>query len=578
VSASARSVLLAALAALCLTSAAQAATVGDADRVRQGMAWFANNQGTDGGVPSAGNPFEVTTTEIMGVLGVAAGGRKATELRRADAVHSYWDYVVSRQVALASRAPDIAALIMGAHATGVKAGEVLGPDNTNLIDELDALRVNRTLADGSANPDWGAFGYQLSALRNDIADPRSTAFASLALTALSRERTTGNTNFASNAAIAAQWLAVHPAPGGGWGPRTGAGDTQVPDAETTAMAIQALEASGLAAVPGSAATQAVGSAQVWLQSLRNPDGGYRTGAAGAPDSDLYASAAVALALESAGALDPSTSPLAYLGGLQSTAADYPHAGAFGTGNLTLGTTYALLAFHHEALPLEPPVAGDDGGGLPQQGTPVPLPTGPILPVETVPAAPAPTPSVAPAATTGAPAPTFVTPATTPAPAPATGVRRIKDHHKAKTDNKGDGDGGTGTAGSGSGSGGGGGTVATAGAPDRAGGGGGTGTALQPVPASVAGTPAPAQSAQRRGGTPTRSTNTSAREVSGTVIGRDSATPGAAGSRKATPGAAGASAGRSATPWWAIALAALLVAGLLTGTRAELARRRPELAL
>ncbi len=85
-----------------------------------------------------------------------------------------------------------------------------------------------------------------------------------------------------------------------------------------------------------------------------------------------------------------------------------------------------------------------------------------------------------------------------------------------------------------------------------------------------------RAAQRRGGTPTKATTDAPREVRGTLIGRDSATPGVAGSRAATPGAAGASAGRAPTPWWAIALALAILAGIAGGFRLD--RRTPEVAL
>jgi hypothetical protein len=111
---------------------------------------------------------------------------------------------------------------------------------------------------------------------------------------------------------------------------------------------------------------------------------------------------------------------------------------------------------------------------------------------------------------------------------------------------------------------------------RGGGGGG----VSPGPVSVAAPSVPGSGAPLptgpTGGKRVKTGGTAPREVSGTLIGRQSATDGARGSSVAAPGASGAQSGGQTTPWWAIALALMILAGIAAGIRLD--RRNPEVAL
>ena len=407
-------------------------------------------------------------------------------------------------------------------------------------------------------PDAGGFAWQSPGFV--AADARSTALAALALEGV-RDDPDVRLAVGDPIVSAIGWLGDHGA-AGTW---TTLGQS-TPDTETSALAVQAIQAGEVSSPTLRNAVSAFGA---WLQQHQNPDGGFGTGAPGAP-SDLPATAAAASALAAAGTApsdfhhpDTGATPIDFLG-----AAQDPVDHHVGTTDPVRTTGYAALAFAGASLPLGYVTGSYGVGSRPPQTVPQNLPTGPTLPVETPttkPSSPTPQP-----ATTPAPAPMLQPPSTAPARTPST-VHRIKNTKKPRTGDRGNGD-----AGSGNGSGGGGGTVATAGAPDRAGGGGGAGTsvtAAASIPASAVPTP-PAE--HRRGGTPTKAITNIPREVRGTLIGRDSATPGAAGSRTATPGTAGASAGHAPTPWWAIALALAIGAGIAGGFRLD--RRTPEVAL
>jgi hypothetical protein len=525
---------------------------GDADRLAGTTEYLAKSQLSAGDLyPPAALLIDGPSTQAWGALGLAAGGVNAAEQKVPGGTPLY-DSLKGNLGVLDSTGD--AALFLLVEPT---VHDVREDDGTKGY-EVEPL-VNAVLGGQvRIGPDSGGFAWQSPGFV--AADARSTALAALALEGV---RDDPDVRLAVGDPIinAVGWLGDH-GPAGTW---TTLGQS-TPDTETSALAVQAIQASKVSSPTLRNAVSAFGA---WLQQHQNPDGGFGTGAPGAP-SDLPATAAAASALAAAGTApsdfhqsDTGATPIDFLG-----AAQDPVDHHVGTSDPIRTTGYAALAFANAPLPLGH-VTGTYGlGGRPPQKVPQNLPTGPTLPIEVPavsPSSPAPQPATTPTA-----APVFQPPATAPARLPST-VRRIKNPKKTPT-----GEGGSGAAGSGNGSGGGGGTVATAGAPDRAGGGGGAGTSITAATSILASAVPSPSAAHRRGGTPTMATPEAPREVRGTLIGRDSATPGAAGSRAATPGAAGASAGHAPTPWWAIALALLVGGGILAG--ATLDRRRPELAL
>jgi hypothetical protein len=543
----------ASVAAAALTAGPTMAA-GDADRLAGTTEYLAKSQLSGGDLyPPAALLIDGASTQAWGALGLAAGGINAAKQNVPGGTPLY-DSLKGNLGLL--RSTGDAALFLLVEPT---VHDVREDDGTKGY-EVEPL-VNAVLAGQvRIGPDSGGFAWQSPGFV--AADARSTALAALALEGV---RDDPDVRLAVGDAIisAVGWLGDH-GPAGTW---TTLGES-TPDTETSALTVQAIQA---AKVSSPAMRNAVSAFGGWLQQHQNPDGGFGTGAPGAP-SDLLATAAAASALAASGTApsefhhpDTGATPIDFLG----TAQD-PVDHHVGTDDPVRTTGYAALAFASASLPLGH-VTGTYGlGGQPPQKVPQNLPTGPTLPLEvpvTRPSSPGSPPAANPAA-----APILQPAATAPARMPSA-VHRIKNTKKSPTDK---GDGGSGDAGSGNGSGGGGSTLATAGAPDRVGGGGGTGTsvtAATSIPASAVPTP-PAE--HRRGGTPTKAIANAPREVRGTLIGRDSATSGAAGSRTATPGAAGASAGHAPTPWWAIALALAILAGIAGGIRLD--RRTPELAL
>ncbi len=538
-------------------TAGPAAAAGEADLLLATKYYLANSQLSTGDLqPSAPLLVDGPSTQAWGALGLAASGINAANQRENPGTTNLYDSLKGNLGVL--RSTGDAALFLLVEPT---VHDVDNDDGTKGY-QVESL-VNAVLAGQvRTGPDSGGFAWQSPG--SVAADARSTALAALALEGV-RDDPDVRPVVGDAIASAVDWLGDH----GSTGLWTTLGQS-TPDTETSALAVQAIQASKLSSPALGNAVSAFGA---WLQQHQNADGGFGTGAPGAP-SDLLATAAAACALAAAGTPpsefhhpDTGATPIDFLG-----AAQDPVDGHVGTDDPVRTTGYAALAFASATLPLGYVTGSYGVGSLPPQRVPQGLPTGPTLPVEipaTKPSAPAPPPTTAPAS-----APILQPAVTAPARVPST-VHRIKNPKKSPA---GEGNDGSGDAGSGNGPGGGGGTIATSGAPDRAGGGGGAGTsvtAAASVAASAVPTPLP-PATHRRGGTPTKATADAPREVRGTLIGRDSATPGAAGSRAATPGAAGASAGHASTPWWAIALAILVGGGVLAG--ATLDRRRPELAL
>jgi hypothetical protein len=542
------------VAASALT-AGPAAAAGAADRLIGTTEYLARSQLRSGDLsPPALLLIDGASTQAWGALGLAAGAINAAKQREVPDARTLYDSLKGNLGLLNSTGD--AALFLLVEPT---VHDVREDDGTKGY-EVESL-VNAVLAGQvRIGPDAGGFAWQSPGFV--AADARSTALAALALEGV-RDDPDVRLAVADPIVSAVGWLGDH-GPAGTW---TNLGES-TPDTETSALAVEAIQASG---VSSPALRNAVSAFGAWLQQRQNADGGFGTGARGAP-SDPLATAAVARALAATGTPpsefhhpDTAATPIDFLG-----AAQDPVDHHVGTSDPVRTTGYAALAFAGASLPLGYVTGSYGVGSLPRQPVPQGLPTGPTLPVEvptTKLSSPAPQP-----ATTPATGPVLQPTATMPARVPTT-VRRIKNPKKLPADN---GDGGTGDAGSGNGTGGGGGTVAASGAPDRAGGGGGAGTSLTAatsIPASAVPTP---PAAHRRGGTPTKATSQAPREVRGTLIGRDSATPGAAGSRAATPGAAGASAGHAPAPWWAIALALAILAGIASGFGLD--RRTPEVAL
>jgi hypothetical protein len=547
--------VVASVAASALT-AGPAAAAGDADRLVGTTEYLARSQLRTGDLsPPAMLLIDGVSTQAWGALGLAAGGINAAKQREVPDATTLYDSLKGNLGLLNSTGD--AALFLLVEPT---VHDVRADDGTKSF-QVEPL-VNAVLAGQvTVGPDSGGFAWQSPGFV--AADARSTALAALALEGV---RDDPDVRLAVGNAIvsAVGWLGDH-GPAGTW---TSLGES-TPDTETSALAVEAIQASR---VSSPALRNAVSAFGAWLQQRQNADGGFGTGAPAAP-SDPLATAAVARALAATGTspsdfhhADTGATPIDFLGGVQD-----PVDHHVGTNDPIRTTGYAALAFAGLSLPLGYVTGSYGVGSLPRQPVPQNLPTGPTLPLEvpaTQPSAPTPAP-----ATTPAPGPVLQPVATAPARGLST-VRRIKNDKKPPT---GEGDGGSGDAGSGNGSGGGGGTVATAGAPNRAGGGGGAGTSVTAATSIPAGAvPAPTPRATRRGGTPTKATSDAPREVGGTLIGRDSATPGVAGSRTAAPGAAGASAGHAPTPWWAIALALAILAGIAGGFRLD--RRTPEVAL
>lgn len=546
---------VAAVVVACALTAGPAAAAGTADRLAGTTEYLARSQQRTGDLhPPAMLLIDGPSTQAWGALGLAAGGINAAKQREVPDATTLYDALKGNLGVLNSTGD--AALFLLLEPTVHELREDDGTKGYQVEPLVNAVLAGQvTVGPGSGGFAWQSPGFV-------AADARSTALAALALEGV---RDDPDVRLAVGDAIvsAVGWLGDHGA-AGTW---TTLGES-TPSTETSALAVQAIQASTLNTPTLRNAVSAFGA---WLQQHQNPDGGFGTGAPGAP-SDLLATAAAASALAASGTgpsefhhPDTGATPIDFLG-----AAQDPVDHHVGTTDPIRTTGYAALAFASASLPLGYVTGSYGVGSQPPQTVPQNLPTGPTLPIEgpaAAPSSPTPLPARPPAA-----APVLQPAPTTPARAPST-VRQIKNPKKVATDK---GDGGNGDAGSGQGSGGGGGTLATPGAPARAGGGGGAGTSVTAATrVSASAVPAP-RTAQRRGGTPTKATGQAPREVRGTLIGRDSATPGAAGSRAASPGAAGASAGHAPTPWWAIALALAILAGIAGGFRLD--RRTPEVAL
>jgi hypothetical protein len=533
-------------------ASATVATGADLARLDASRAWLARNQTLDGGLPFTGVRGDLFRTHAWGVLGLAAANVDARLLARTGGRALFT--VIENQASMIGDTEDYARFALAAHAIGADPRATGG---VNLID--DGVLTGQL--------DSGAFAARRGATQPDVT---ATASAALALS------TIGGQPVPRQAAdTAVDWLLTVQNPDGSWptGPPGGPDDVA-----TTTLALEALATLRGFTSPSASATLARNRALSWLQLAQNADGGFGD-TPGAPSATIP-TAAACRALVAVG-VDPHAlvssggkAPMQFLAAAQNAAtgevAEVP--GGPRAAQPTQTTAAAMLAFAAVTLPFQRSGAGPID--LPEQPIPAGLPSGPLLPNVT-PAPAVPTRPSPPAPTPVAALPTIQPPATAPAGNDAgNGVTKIKPTKKRRAPD--DGYGGEGLAGAGAGSGGGGGTVATPGAAARGGGGGGVSPG--PVSAaapSVAGASAPLPS-RRVGGTRTRTKDSAPRSVEGTLIGRQSATEGARGSSTAAPGAAGARAGGHATPWWAIALALTIVAGMLTGVRLD--RRSPELAL
>jgi hypothetical protein len=533
------------------SAGATVATSADLARLDASRAWLARNQTLDGGLPFTGGRSDLYRTHAWGVLGLAAANVDARLLARTGGRALFT--VIENQASIIGDTEDFARFALAAHAIGADPRAVGG---VNLID--DGVLTGQL--------DSGAFAARGGATEPDVT---ATAYAALALS------TIGGQPVPRQAAdTAVDWLLTVQNADGSWptGLPGGPGDVA-----TTALALEALATLRGFTSPAAPATLARNRALSWLQLAQNADGGFGD-TLGVPSTTIP-TAAACRALVAAG-VDPHAlissggkAPLQFLASAQDAAtgevAEVP--GGPRAAQPTQTTAAAMLAFAAVTLPFQRSGAGPIE--LPEQPIPAGLPSGPLLPNVTP--APAPRTSPQPAPTPVSAQPTIQPPATPPAGRGAgKGVTKIKTTKKRRAPD--DGDGGEGLAGAGSGSGGGGGTVATPGAPARGGGGGG----VSPGPVSAAAPSAAGASVPlpsgRVGGTRTRTKDSTPRSVEGTLIGRQSATEGARGSSTAAPGAAGAHAGGTSTPWWAIALALAIVAGVFTGVRLD--RRSPEPAL
>lgn len=515
--------------------------------------WMRNAQNGDGGLPINGLAAR-HRVNLWAALGLAAANVNARDL--ATSPNSRTLFGLLRGFAAGGElfdTTDLALYLLAAHAVGFSAvrGEQDGPGAHEVVGDLLAAQLPGT------SLDRGAFQLQPG---SGSGDTLSTAYAVLAIRSLDP--------FVQDYATAAVgWLIAHQNGDGSWGP--------IPDApgdvETTATVREALTAVGQDA--GTAASRASN----WIGTRQGIDGGWSRSGDGTT-SDVPATAAVARSLLAQGA-NPSDvnnnageSPMSFVRSAQDADGIVGRAPGIPADEPTQATAIAMLALGGTGLLFGPVEGGTATGELPNQGLPAGLPSGPLLPTETLtPTASTPT---APPPAAPAPAPLIQAPATPPSSPARTGIKRVKAGDAAGM--SGDGPG---TASAGSGSGGGGndtGQSASAGTEARDGGGGGVSPGPVSVAApSVAGSGVPLHTG-RTGGKRVKTGRSAPRVVSGTLIGRQSATEGARGSAIAAPGASGAQSGGATTPWWAIALALMILAGIATGVRLD--RHNPEVAL
>lgn len=548
-----RSAVTALVAAVLLTPAGAAGasppSAADGAALLKAERWMVRGQRGDGGLPLQGLAAR-QRVNLWGALGLAAAGVNAQD--QASASNGRTLFALLRGLAAdgeLSATTDLALYLLAVHAVGF-TGDRDAADAPDITGALLAAQLP------GASPDRGAFRPAPGATAGD---PLSTAYAVLALAS----RKDISLSYADDAAT---WLRAHQNGDGSWGAVAGGPG----DVKTTATVLEALAA---APVPAPAATSA-GAA--WLGLRQGADGGWSPSGDGTT-SDVPATAAVARWLLATG-VNPNDannsggqSPMSFLRGAQDASGSLGRRPGVAAEEPAQATAAAMLALGGVGLLFGPVARGGDAGGLPGQGPPAGLPRGPLLPTET------------PATKTGAATPSAPTPTSPPVlrtparPAPTTassraGVTRVKARARRRTpartidDNNAVPDAGAGSGANG--------TLATPGAPDRAGGGGGVSTGAVRAPAATAGAAVPL--AGRSGGTRAPTGATTARDVRGTLIGRQAATDGARGSSAAAAGALGAQSGGRTTPWWAIGLALAIAAGALAGVGLD--RRRPEVAL
>jgi hypothetical protein len=567
VSACVRRGMVSALAAVALTATPALAaapvptappSVADGAALLKSERWMVRAQSGDGGLPLRGLAAR-HHVNLWGALGLAAANVNAQD--QATSANSRTLFGLLRGFAAGGELSDTAELalyLLAAHAVGFTAvrGEQDGAGARDTVADLLAAQLP------GVSLDRGAFQSQPGL---GSGDALSTAYAVLALTSLDPFNQ-------SYGEAAVDWLTAHQNVDGSWGTFAGAPG----DVETTATVREAFTA------VGQDTSITASRASSWLGLRQGTDGGWSRAGDGST-SDVPATAAVARSLLAQG-VNPNDanngagqSPMSFLRSTQDTTTGIVgRAPGVSADEPTQATAIAMLAFGGTGLLFGPIARGADPGELPNQGPPAGLPSGPLLPTET-PALTASTPAAS-APAPPAPAPTIQTQATPSSSFAPEGVKRVKARRGDGTRGDGTGatDAGTGTGGGGGNGSGGSGSGGTAGAPTRDGGGGG----VSPGPVSAA-APSVARSGiplptGRTGGTRAKSGRTAPREISGTLIGRQSPTDGARGGSAAAPGASGAQSGGTTTPWWAIALALLIVAGILSGVRLD--RRHTEVAL
>ena len=323
------------------------------------------------------------STQAWGALGLAAGGISAAKQREVPDATSLYDSLESHLGLL--RSTDDAALFLLVEST---VHDVRDDDGTKGY-QVEPL-VNAVLGGQvTVGPDSGGFAWQSPG--SVAADARSTALAALALEGV-REDPHVRVAVGDPIINAVTWLGAR----GSSGTWTKLGEA-TPDTETSALAVEAIQASGVNVPAARAAVSAFGA---WLQQRQNADGGFGTGAPGAP-SDLLATAAAARALAATGTVpsnfhhsDTGATPIDFLGAAQDPADHH-----VGTDDPVRTTGYAALAFAGVSLPLGYVTGSYGVGSQPPQRVPQNLPTGPTLPIEvpaTSPSPPAPQPATPPA--------------------------------------------------------------------------------------------------------------------------------------------------------------------------------------